>query len=192
MLADCLAGDREFGVLCRLRELAETEIPEGTIGCVAHVESTQPLGDGRSNIMVMGTERFVFRQYIADDTPYLMGLVDTVAEPVTAPEVLTALAGKVRGAFARVGRAAREMQDDPSPLPELPDDPSMLSFAVAQYIDLELPDKQRLLTALAADERLQQLDALLSPLVGELEERAHVHGRAKSNGKGHGQIAPGP
>jgi hypothetical protein len=119
-------------------------------------------------------------------------MVDRLAEPVIAADVLTLLADRVRTAFARVGRAAREMQDDPSPLPELPDDPSLLSFAVAQYIDLDLPDKQRLLTALSADERLQQLDALLSPLVGELEQRAHVHGRAKGNGKGDGLIAPGP
>jgi Lon protease-like protein len=192
MLADCLAGDRAFGVLCRFRDVAENEIPTGTIGCVAHIESTQALGDGRSNIMVMGTERFVFRQFIVSAAPYHVGMVDRLAEPVIAADVLTLLADRVRTAFARVGRAAREMQDDPSPLPELPDDPSLLSFAVAQYIDLDLPDKQRLLTALSADERLQQLDALLSPLVGELEQRSHVHGRAKGNGKGDGLIAPGP
>jgi len=192
MLADCLAGDREFGILCRPRQLAENEIASGTVGCIAHIESTQPLGDGRSNIMVMGTARFIFCQFIDDDAPYHMGLVDVLEEPEMAPGPLTPLATRVRDAFSRVGHAAREMQDDPSPLPELPDDPSMLSFAVAQYIDLDLADKQRLLTAMAVDERLRQLDAILSPLVGELEERAQVHGRAKGNGKGYGEIAPGP
>jgi Lon protease-like protein len=192
MLADCLAGDSEFGVLCRSQNIAENEIPSGTVGCIAHIESTQPLGDGRSNIMVMGTTRFIFREFIVNETPYFVGLVDLVDEPETAPGPLTPLAIRVKEAFARVGHAAREMQDDPSPLPELPDDPTMLSFAVAQYIDLDLADKQRLLTAMAADERLRQLDVLLSPLVGELEERAQVHGRAKGNGKGHGEIAPGP
>lgn len=192
MLADCLEGDREFGVLCRLRDVAESEIPAGTIGCIAHIESTQPLGDGRSNIMVMGTGRFVFREYLAGDKPYYVGLVDTLTEPAVDAALVSDLAHRVRVAFARVGRAAREMQDDPTPLPELPDDPSLLSFAVAQYIDLELADKQRLLTAAATDERLQELDSLLSPLVGELEQRAFVHGHAKGNGKGHGHIAPGP
>jgi Lon protease-like protein len=192
MLADCLAGDREFGILCRPRNIAENEIPTGTVGCIAHIESTQPLGDGRSNIMVMGTARFIFRTFVADAAPYHIGLVDLIDEPEVASEPLTPLATRVRDAFARVGHAARTMQDDPSPLPELPADPSMLSFAVAQYIDLDLADKQRLLTAMAADERLRQLDVLLSPLVGELEERAQVHGRAKGNGKGHGEIAPGP
>lgn len=192
MLADCLEGDREFGMLCRFRDVAEQEIPAGTIGCIAHIESTQPLGDGRSNIMVMGTTRFVLRKFVAADTPYHMGLVDTLTEPAVDVALVSGLAHRVRVAFARVGLAAREMQDDPTPLPELPDDPSLLSFAVAQYIDLDLADKQRLLTAAATDARLQELDALLSPLVGELEQRASVHGRAKGNGKGHGHIAPGP
>jgi Lon protease-like protein len=142
--------------------------------------------------MVMGTARFILRQFVVKDTPYHMGLVDLVEEPDVAPGTLSPLATRVRDAFSRVGHAAREMQDDPSPLPELPDDPSMLSFAVAQYIDLDLADKQRLLTAMAADDRLRQLDSILSPLVAELEERAQVHGRAKGNGKGHGEIAPGP
>ena len=192
MLADCLAGDREFGIVCRPQSMAETEIPPGTVGCIAHIESTQPLGDGRANIMVMGTARFVFREFVADAAPYRIGLVDPIDEPDITASQLSPLAARVREAFTRVGQAARTMQDDASPLPELPDDPSMLSFAVAQYIDLDLADKQRLLTAMAADERLRQLDRLLSPLVGELEERAQVHGRAKGNGKGHGEIATGP
>lgn len=192
MLADCLAGDHEFGVLCRPRNIAENEIPTGTVGCIAHIESTQPLGDGRSNIMVMGTTRFIFRTFIADAAPYHIGLIDLIDEPEVSTDPLTALATRVRDAFARVGHAARTMQDDASPLPELPDDPSLLSFAVAQYIDLDLADKQRLLTAMGPDERLRQLDVLLSPLVGELEQRAQVHGRAKGNGKGQGEIAPGP
>lgn len=192
MLADCLAGDREFGIVCRQQSAPETDIPPGTVGCLAHIESTQPLGDGRANIMVMGTMRFVFRELVADAAPYNVGLVDLIDEPDTALGPVTQLAERVRESFTRVGQAARTMQDDPSPLPELPDDPSMLSFAVAQYIDLDLSDKQRLLTAIAADERLRQLDRLLSPLVGDLEERAQVHGRAKGNGKGHGEIATGP
>jgi Lon protease-like protein len=192
MLADCLEGDREFGMLCRFRDVAEQEIPAGTIGCIAHIESTQPLGDGRSNIMVMGTTRFVFRTFVTAGTPYHVGLVDMLSEPEVDPALVSDVAHRVRVAFARVGRAAREMQDDPTPLPELPDDPSLLSFAVAQYIDLDLADKQRLLTAAATDARLQELDALLSPLVGELEQRAFVHGHAKANGKGLGHIAPGP
>lgn len=192
MLADCLAGDGEFGIVCRPQSMAESEIPPGTVGCIAHIESTQPLGDGRANIMVMGTARFVFREFVAGAAPYRVGLVDPIDEPDVAAAPLSPLAARVREAFTRVGHAARTMQDDPSPLPELPDDPSMLSFAVAQYIDLDLADKQRLLTAMAADERLRQLDRLLSPLVGELEERAQVHGRAKGNGKGHGEIATGP
>lgn len=192
MLADCLEGDAEFGILCRLRDVAETAIQPGTIGCIAHIESQQELGDGRSNIMVMGTERFIFRSFVESAAPYHMGLVDPVTEPAASSDVLVALSERVRSTFKRVGQAARQMQDDPSPLPELPTDPGQLSFAVAQYVDLDLPDKQRILSAIAPDERLRQLDQLLSPLVTELEERALVHGHAKSNGRGHGQIAPGP
>ena len=189
LLADSLATDREFGIICRPAGSAERDIAAGTIGCVARVESSQSLGDGRSNIMVMGTVRFAFIAFAETGTPYDTARVESVVDRPVEPSVLEPLAERVRDVFLRAGRAARAMQDDRSPLPELPGDPSELSFAVAQYLDLELPERQALLASLAPDERLQQLEVLLEPLIRGLETGARVHEHARANGRGHGPLA---
>ncbi|MGQ0647064.1 MAG: LON peptidase substrate-binding domain-containing protein [Gemmatimonadaceae bacterium] len=189
MLVDCLAADREFGIICRPAGTGEKEIAAGTIGCVARVESTQPLGDGRSNIMVMGTERFAFVEFAETGAPYYSAVVENVTDLPIPTEVLEPMAARVRDVFLRAGRAARAMQDDAAPLPELPSDPGEMSFAVAQYLDLDLTARQQLLSSRGPDERLQQLEVTLTPLIAGLEQGALVHERAKANGHGHGPLA---
>ena len=57
MLADCLAGDRRFGITPP-GQAGEAPDP-GMVGCIAEVRVNQQLPDGRSNIVVLGGERFV-------------------------------------------------------------------------------------------------------------------------------------
>ena len=95
------------------------------------------------------------------------------------------MAARVRELFTRVGRAARTLADDHDPLPPLPDDPDALSFGIAALIDMEAPRRQELLVSRLASERLTIVEQLLASAVGSLEARAKVHGRAKTNGRGH-------
>ena len=189
MLADCLAADREFGVICRAPEAREEDIEPGTVGCMARVESTQPLADGRSNIMVIGGERFEFTGFAEMGTPYHSASVVEVVDIAVDHDELLPVARTVRDVFVRAGRAARTMQDDASALPELPDDPTELSFAVAQYVDLPLEFRQRLLTSRSPLERLTLLHGTLGPMISQLEVGATVHERARTNGHGHGLLA---
>lgn len=76
LLVDVLAGNREFGMLFHSPGLAERDIPPGTVGCTAHVETTEALPDGRSNIVVTGRRRFSLRRFVDDDTPYFVGEVE--------------------------------------------------------------------------------------------------------------------
>jgi ATP-dependent Lon protease len=184
LLRDCMTGAREFGIVFRTPEVAEHDIPAGTAGCVAHVESTQSLPDGRSNVIVVGTRRFALDHFVEDAAPYLVAevyLFDDEEEPDAAAATLAA---RLRELFVRVGRSARAIQDDTTPLPELPESPSDLSFAIGQFLDLDLSDKQRLLSSRSPLERLQQLDEVLAPVVESVEQRARIHTRARTNGHG--------
>ena len=69
LLADALAGTREFGIICRSPDVAEREIPSGAAGCVAHIDSAQSLPDGRSNVLVSGTVRFTLDDFVEDPAP---------------------------------------------------------------------------------------------------------------------------
>jgi Lon protease-like protein len=184
LLADVLAGDREFGIIFRTPDIAEHAIPPGTAGCVAHIESAQELPDGRSNILVTGGDRFELRSFVDHDAPYLLGEVEPFEDDAESPSASGEAARRIREVFERVGRAARAMQDDATPLPDLPDDPALLSFAIAQHVDLDLRDKQLLLASRSPLGRLRHLDQILSPFVESVEMRALVHQRARSNGHG--------
>jgi ATP-dependent Lon protease len=184
MLADCLEGDREFGIAFRPDGVAERDLPTGHVGCVARVESTELLPDGRSNVIVRGTDRFALDRYLESTRPYYVAEASSYDDAEEPPVTLAPGASRVRELFARVGTAARTLQDDPDALPLLPDDPSLLAFAVAALIDLDAPTRQRLLTSRSPSARLRDIELLLSPAVDSLERRATVHVRAKSNGHG--------
>lgn len=183
LLADCLEGDRRFGI-ARLDEgLAEAELPAGTVGCIAEVVNTETLPDGRSNIVVRGSERFAFVSLVSSPHPYRVCHAELVEDDFEIGAELDALAERVRDVFRRVARAARTLSDDPDPLPELPDDAASLSFAVASMIDIELDARQELLASRSPLERLRQLDEVLSAALGTIVDRAQVHTLAKTNGR---------
>jgi ATP-dependent Lon protease len=185
MLADCLAADRRFGIVFTPED-AEEGPRRGAIGCIAIIRESEALPDGRSNIVVLGGERFTIARLVTGVRPYLLGEVVTYGDIEESPEPLGSLARQLRAVFERVGRAARTLADDRDPLPALPDDPAALSFTIASLIDLDPAGRQRLLASRSPLGRLRELDGLLSPAVDMLESRAVVHARAKTNGHGPG------
>jgi Lon protease-like protein len=184
MLADCLNGDRRFGLISLPAGTSERELPGGRVGTVAHIESADALPDGRSNIAVSGEERFAFEHYVDADTAYHVAKIsgyDDVPEPAAE---LEDAAQRLREQFARVARAARTLSDDAAPTPPLPDDPSAVAFGVAAMIDLTTEQRQRLLESRSPLARTRECLALLELAAEPLERRAETHARAKHNGRG--------
>ena len=184
MLADCLRGDRCFGIVFRAGDAPDLPPTPGEVGCSAHIDSVKTLPDGRSNILVTGTERFTVQRVVSSGQAYYAGEVAAFEDDVEPAEPLARLAAAVSDLFLRVGRAARTLADDSDPLPDLPDDPGRLSFTIASLIDLDASARQRLLASRSASGRLRQIDALLSSTADVMESRAAVHHRARGNGSG--------
>ena len=171
MLADCLAGNRQFGILYRPDDTAELQIPPGQIGCIARVERTEMLPDGRSNVLVAGTGRFALEGFEDTGMPYHVGRVTAVEDVPETAASLAPLAATVRALFVRVATAARHLADVSDALPNLPDDPGMLAFAIAGVIDMDGGARQRLLASRSASARLQEMELLMAPMVDALESR---------------------
>ncbi len=184
LLIDCLSGSGEFGIIYRTPDVAEREIPAGTAGCIGRIQTAQSLPDGRSNILVVGGDRFLLRAFLDDPAPYHVAVVELFSDEHEPSSGVDNIAERVRRLFAKIGRSARVMQDDTTPLPELPLDPAGLSFSIAQFINLGLSDQQFLLQSRSPRERLQAVEAALAPMVESMERRADVHTRATSNGHG--------
>jgi Lon protease-like protein len=182
MLADCLAGDRRFGIT---PTGTDREAPDaGMVGCIAEVRVNQELPDGRSNIVVLGGDRFVVGAITDDPAPYHVATVRTFDdEPGTAPPPeRTEL---LREEFARYATLVRELSDVEPQKPELPDEPLPLSFHVSAGIDVEASIKQRLLVERSTTRRVEALLVVIPAITAAVERALVVHRRAHTNGRGH-------
>ncbi len=209
MVADVRAADGRFGIILRTGD-DERAIPAGHVGCFATIREAVPLGDGRSNILVDAGERFAFERLIAAGTPYHVAQVRPFGD---APDIdriaLADAARRARAAFARVIRGARTLADEPpldapagasatpsfgtptgplaaTPAVEspIPADDALVAFAVAGAIELELATRQRVLGSSDPVERTLYVARLLERAVADVESRAALHTRARSNGHG--------
>ncbi len=166
LVRDLLAGPepRTFGVIA-IREGRETG-PDGIltlyeVGCTATVRQVTELDDGRYDLVTVGTQRFLLAS--TDDTePYLQGEVELLAEE-TGDETGAAMAARsVQDAFRIYLGALAERGVTQVSVPELPDDPILLSYLVAASMIIDLPDKQVLLAEPDALHRLVTERMLLS------------------------------
>src|SRR3989442_14628653 len=104
LLADCLGGDRRFGVSYVAptdEQEREHEPHPGDIGCVAVIQSAQELPDGRSNILTEGERRFVLREWCASDRPYRRARVEEFDDDPVDPAEAGALAAARRAGLQR-------------------------------------------------------------------------------------------
>src|SRR2546426_11754096 len=187
LLADCLAGDRRFGVTYvpppPAPEDAAAPIP-GDLGCVALIRSTQELPDGRSNILAVGERRFVLVAWCAADRPYRLGRVEEFDDEPSEPGEAEALAAGVRDDFARLVRAVGVLTAREHEVIELPAAPQELSFQVSAALELAADAKRSLQALRSTTARLRHLSGLLEPLAADAERRAAVRRRAQGNGRG--------
>jgi Lon protease-like protein len=185
MLADVRAADGRFGLVAAAGADAAAP-PGGRVGCVAQVRDVEPLPDGRSNLVVDGARASrgaAGRRRHAvpgrEVEPY-----DDAPDAGVGEHQLRTAAARVRDLFGRVARAARTIADETGPAPALPDDPAQVAFAVAARVEFDLAARQRLLASRSALGRLEDVAELLERAVGNVEERAATHARARSNGHG--------
>ena len=195
LLADCLAADRRFGIayVTPHRAPAVDPAPDlGDVGCVALIRSSEPLPDGRSNILAVGERRFVLRRWVAGSQPYRVAEIEEFDDdPVDTVELAT-LAQDVRDGFARLARALGVLTERTDEEIDLPSDPALLSFQVAAALELDADAKRALQAGRNTSVRLRQLATVLGPLATDAERRAAVRQRARGNGRGgrHPEIEP--
>jgi Lon protease-like protein len=153
---------REFGVVA-IRDGREVG-PEAVesvydVGCTARISALEAHEDGRYSLVTTGTQRF--RLLDVDTTgPYLRGEVDFLEESAgpDAEALKTSSTALLLG-YQRALAGLRGVRA--GPIPELPDDPTVLSYLIAAAMVLDLRDKQRLLATPDTATRLKREQALL-------------------------------
>lgn len=184
MLSDIRVSNNLFGLSYFDASTSEKEVPPaGHIGCAAEVTETQPLPDGRSNILTVGVIRYRIEDYVERGDPYLVARVSFFEDDDEDSDMLRESSREVAENFARIARAVRIINDERASLPDISDtEPQRLSFLVAAAMEVDTDVKQELLELRLTSERLQRLRDMLGRALGNYEERARVHELAKGNG----------
>ncbi len=163
---------QRFGVIA-IREGRETGV-DGVaalheIGCTATLREVTETEDGEYDIVTVGTDRFRLRA-VGEPQPYLTGDVELLGEP-SGDEAAAALAANaVQQAFRGYLNAIADQGAATISVPELPDEPILLSYLVAASMIIELNDRQGLLAQPDALRRLNAERALLARETAILRE----------------------
>ena len=177
MFERILNGDKRFGVVAIVKgrdvDAAATYHP---VGCVAQVGEVRRHPDGRLDVVAHGRSRFRI-DGVVQAAPYI------VAEVSTLPEATGVGAGqgsvKVGRLFTRYVATLLRVAGKEAGSIDIPEDPVAASYLVAAGLQVDLGDKQRLLSIPSAAERLAAEATLLRRELALLEH-LHVAGLARS------------
>jgi len=186
MLKDAMAADKTFGILYRNDQtLSASELlPAGSVGCTVEVAVVQDLPDGRSNVLCVGNSRYSLVAYVEGES-YLQAEVEFFDDEISFDD-LSAEVDSAKKLFERLLVANRKLKGenerDDEQMPDLPDDPQLLSFIVAAYLDIEASDKQNLLEMIDTGKRLREVNRTLEALAEDFEKRVIGNRLSKQNG----------
>jgi uncharacterized protein len=168
LVRDLLDGPepRRFGVVA-IKKGRETGV-EGVsslyeVGCTATLRETEGNDDGGYEVVAVGTQRFRL-DALDESRAYLQGEVEFLAED----EGDSAAAGRAAHLVAEAFQAYLDVLTAQGlaqvNVPEVPEEPVLLSYLVAASMIIDLPDRQALL---AEPDSLSRLTAERAMLVRE-------------------------
>jgi uncharacterized protein len=138
------------------------------VGCVAAVRQITPHADGRFDLATVGTERFRLTR-VDDSLPYFQGEIEPLKDE-SAPgtgEAEAFAVSRVQAGF-RAYLSALADRGGVISVADLPDEPLLLSYVVGAAMIIDLPERQSLLAAPAALDRLRLERSLLVREAGML------------------------
>jgi len=169
MVRLCLQEDRPFGiVLIRSGPEVGGISDPYLVGTACRIQRVQTYDDGCMDVHVIGERRFRIRQ-LDDSRPYLMGRVEPVIEHEIEDSLRAEdLVSRARSEFEMLIRRQIE-REQLSVKVVFPPDPVVLSFTIANLLQMENLEKQRLLETTDTLERMEELLPVLERQILEAE-----------------------
>jgi Lon protease-like protein len=167
MIQACLESDSKFGVVLikQGQEAGAPAIPY-TTGTVARITRTMPLEDGTMNLMAMGERRFHIRNIVREQ-PFITALVSFPEEPAGDPPPTVEEIQPLRADLEEYLRTLLGLRGGWVREVDCPTDPVELSFHMGSVVRGDNQERQRILEAPTARERIQ----LLTPLLRQEHQR---------------------
>jgi len=163
---------RRFGVIA-IREGRETGIGGVSalhdVGCTATLRDVTEGDDGQYDIVTVGTDRFKL-QALGEPRPYLTGEIELLGETVGDEAAAALTTAAVQRAFRGYLNVLADRGSATISVPDLPDEPILLSYLVAASMIIDLNDRQGLLAQPDAVRRLSAERTLLARETAILRE----------------------
>jgi Lon protease-like protein len=174
MIGECLAEDREFGVVCVESDGIKR------MGCTARIERVlKSYEDGRMDIVTRGGKRFVIHRTY-DDRPYLQASVtyfDDEAEDKSEDidELISKGIELMNQFHYMTGK-----REDYTPLLEF--DHKTISFWISNSTGFTVAEKQKFLEMTSTTDRLKQSVSLLEKVVDRMKVTREIERVIGGNG----------
>jgi len=132
------------------------------VGCVATVRQIAARADGRFDLATVGAERFRLLR-VDDSLPYFQGEIELFKDeaPSDAGEAEAFAVSRVQAGFRAYLNALADRGGGVISVADLPDEPVLLSYVVGAAMIIDLPERQSLLAAPTALDRLRVERSLL-------------------------------
>jgi len=155
---------REFGVIA-IEHGRETGVDGVSAlyqtGCTAVLRRVEKHDDGRFDLVTVGAQRFRLVS-LGEQAPYFSGDVELLPDELGDEAEAAAVVPAVQRAFRDYLQTLSDRGGAKVSIPELPDEPILLSYLVAAAVVVDVPVKQQLLEEPDAHRRLAAERTLLA------------------------------
>ncbi len=164
MIQRCVNEDIGFGValIKSGEEVGETAEPY-SVGTIARILEAKRTPDGQINLVTMGVVRFRILQTYTEEHPYLSGDIERWEDDMGDLKALTRATRVAHQIFKEYVTDLMELSGTgPSSSQKIaPDDPQILSYAIAVNLQVSNEEKQALLEMDSVEARLRHEITLL-------------------------------
>lgn len=162
LIDDVVGGDRFVGLVLQTKPEVQEPKPDElwSHGCAGRVLKMLKFPDNTVRILVEGLRRFQLKEFLAQE-PYLRARVDLLTDLSEDSVELTALARNASELFQQIISLSPALSDQVKITSLNQETPSRLADLIAQNLNLDLQERQRLLEITSVKERLGRLLPLL-------------------------------
>jgi Lon protease-like protein len=168
LIADCMARDREFGVVLIARG---SEVGGGDqrvdVGTVARIDQVAELEDGRLLVIARGVRRVRVESWLAEE-PFPRAVVEELPVPRGSDHDRALATAEVSV------RRLRSLLSELGDVPALPHDLEVtgnneeIAWKLCELAPLNLMDRQQLLASSTLEDQLESLEGLCQALADDV------------------------
>src|SRR2546421_4027255 len=163
LIDDVVGGDRLLGVALQRNAQAENPLPHEMyeVGCAARVLKMLKFPDNTVRVLVEGLWRIRVKEYASTD-PYLCARFELLQDMTGDSVELTAMMRNAQTQFHEIIKLSPALSEQIKIAALNTEDPGHFTDMISVNLNLDLPERQKLLETVSVKERLTRLLPMLN------------------------------